>query len=48
MADAPFFPITNRLDANYHASQVHNAVYIDQLQEFDPANMWLDPAKNGG
>ena len=48
MADVAIFPITNVRTANYHAAQVHNTVYIDQLQQFDPANVWLDPAKNGG
>jgi peptide/nickel transport system substrate-binding protein len=48
MDDAPFFPITNSNWPNYKATQVHNAVYMDYLQNFDPANVWLDPAKNGG
>jgi peptide/nickel transport system substrate-binding protein len=48
MNDAPFFPITNSNWPNYKATQVHNAVYMDYLQNFDPANVWLDPAKNGG
>jgi peptide/nickel transport system substrate-binding protein len=47
MDDAVIFPITNVVQANYHAEQVKNAVFIDQLQNFDPANVWLDPAKNG-
>ena len=34
--------------STYHATQVHNAIYLDGLQSFDPANVWLDPAKNGG
>ncbi len=25
----------------YHASYVHNAVYVPALQEFDPTNVWL-------
>ena len=48
MTDVSIFPITNVKTANYHAEQVHNTNYIDQLQQFDPANVWLDPAKNGG
>jgi peptide/nickel transport system substrate-binding protein len=48
MKDAAFFPITNPTQANYHASQVHNAVYIPNLQNFDPANVWLDPSAQGG
>ena len=34
--------------ATYHATQVHNAIYLTAMQAFDPANVWLDPAKNGG
>ena len=42
MDDAPFFPITNPKTANYKASHVHNAVYMEQFQQFDPANVWID------
>jgi peptide/nickel transport system substrate-binding protein len=48
MADAAFYPITNPKWPTYHATQVHNAVYMDAMQDFDPSNVWLDPAKNGG
>jgi peptide/nickel transport system substrate-binding protein len=48
MKDAPFFPITNPLQANYHASQVHNAIYIPAIQNFDPTNVWLSKDKQGG
>jgi peptide/nickel transport system substrate-binding protein len=48
MADAPFFPITQPRQANYHAAQVRNAVYVPAIQNFDPANVWLQPAKQGG
>ncbi|MET9021501.1 ABC transporter substrate-binding protein [Actinopolymorpha sp. NPDC004070] len=48
MKDAPFFPITNPVQANYHASQTKNAVYIPSLQNFDPANIWLEQGKQGG
>jgi len=48
MADAAIYPVANLKWSTYHASQVHNAVYLDGLQSFDPANVWLDPAKNGG
>ena len=48
MADAAFYPVANLKWSTYHAAQVHNAVYLDGLQSFDPANVWLDPAKNGG
>jgi peptide/nickel transport system substrate-binding protein len=39
------FQITQGLQANYHSSFVHNAVYVPALQNFDPANVWLS---NGG
>ncbi|MBE1609710.1 ABC transporter substrate-binding protein [Actinopolymorpha pittospori] len=48
MKDAPFFPITNPLQPNYHASQVKNAVYIPNYQGFDPTNVWLEQGKQGG
>jgi peptide/nickel transport system substrate-binding protein len=41
MKDAPFFPITYDNQPNYHASYVHNAVYVPALQQFDPTNVWL-------
>jgi peptide/nickel transport system substrate-binding protein len=48
MQDAAIFPITNPQQASYHASQVHNAIYVPALQNFDPANVWLSPGTNGG
>ena len=48
MTDAPFFPITSPLQANYHAKQVNNAVYIPALQFLDPANVWLSSDAQGG
>ena len=48
MADAAFYPVSNPKWPTYHAAQVHNAIYIDSLQNFDPANVWLSPDKNGG
>lgn len=47
MDDAAFYPITNPKQANYHASQVHNAVYMEAYQNFDPTNVWLDKDKQG-
>ncbi|WP_340538617.1 ABC transporter substrate-binding protein [Nocardioides sp. GXZ039] len=47
MTQAVFFPITNPQQASYHASQVHNAVYVPAFQNFDPANVWLSPDANG-
>ncbi|HEX6056801.1 MAG TPA: ABC transporter substrate-binding protein [Intrasporangium sp.] len=48
MQDAAFFPITNPKTANYHAEQVHGAVYIPTFQNFDPTNIWLSADKQGG
>jgi peptide/nickel transport system substrate-binding protein len=48
MKDAAFFPITNPVQANYRAEQVHNAVYVEAIQNFDPANVWLSEDKQGG
>ena len=41
MKDAPFYPITQPLQPLYHASYVHNAIYVPALQAFDPTNVWL-------
>jgi peptide/nickel transport system substrate-binding protein len=41
MQDAPFYPITQPLQPLYHASYVHNAVYVPAIQQFDPTNIWL-------
>jgi peptide/nickel transport system substrate-binding protein len=41
MKDAPFYPITAPQQPDYHASYVHNAVYIPQFQQFDSTNVWL-------
>lgn len=48
MADAAVFPITSPASPNFYASQVHNAVYVPQLFQFDPTNVWLTPSANGG
>jgi peptide/nickel transport system substrate-binding protein len=48
MQDAPFFPLTNPTQPNYHASQVKNTVYVPAIQNFDPTNVWLSPDKQGG
>ncbi len=39
------FQITQGLQADYHSSFVHNAVYVPAIQNFDPTNVWLS---NGG
>ena len=41
MKDAPIYPITQPLQPLYHASYVHNAVYVPALQGFDYTNVWL-------
>ena len=48
MTDAAFFPLSNPQQPNYHASQVHNTVYVPAIQNFDPTNVWIDKAKQGG
>jgi peptide/nickel transport system substrate-binding protein len=48
MKDAAFFPITQPKQPNYHAKQVHNAVYIPSIQNFDPTNVWLEKGQQGG
>ena len=48
MDDAAIFPITNPSSPTYHAAQVHNAVYMPAIQNFDPTNVWLETGKQGG
>ena len=48
MKDAAFYPVTSPQQPNYHAKQVHNSQYVSAIQNFDPANVWLDPQTNGG
>ncbi|TCC57498.1 ABC transporter substrate-binding protein [Kribbella pittospori] len=48
MDQAAFYPLTNNKQANYHAAQVHNAVYVPSMQNYDPTNVWIDKAKQGG
>ena len=48
MKDAPIFPITDPLQPLYHASYVHNAVYIPAIQQFDPTNVWLSTPRADG
>ena len=43
MKDAPFYPIVDPNQPLYHASYVHNAVYVPAIQQFDPTNVWLSP-----
>jgi peptide/nickel transport system substrate-binding protein len=46
MADAAIYPIDQPLLALYHASYVHNVVYVPALEAIDPTNVWL--SKPGG
>ncbi len=48
MSDAPVYEITTPTFAAYHANQVHNAIFVPVLNEFDPANVWLTRSANGG
>ena len=41
MADAPIYAIADPQQPLYHASFVHNAVYVPAFQQFDPTNVWL-------
>jgi peptide/nickel transport system substrate-binding protein len=41
MKDAAIYPIVQPFQPLYHASYVHNAVYIPSIQGFDPTNVWL-------
>jgi len=41
MQQAAIYPITGPLQLAEHAPYVHNAVYMTQWQNFDPANVWL-------
>jgi peptide/nickel transport system substrate-binding protein len=41
MKEAAIYPITSVLQLATHAPYVHNAVYMTQWQNFDPANVWL-------
>lgn len=41
MQDAAIFPITAQQQPLYHASYVHNAVFVPAIQQFDPTNVWL-------
>lgn len=47
MNQAAFYPLTNNKQANYHAAQVHNAVYVPSMQNYDPTNVWLAKDKQG-
>jgi len=48
MEAAAFYPITDPNEGTYHASQVHNTVYMPPYQVVDFTNVWLDANANGG
>ena len=37
-----------RPSPTYHGSQVHNTVFVPNLNQIDPTNVWLTPSHNGG
>jgi peptide/nickel transport system substrate-binding protein len=41
LADAAAYPIDDPSFATYYASQVHNTVFVPQIQAIDPTNVWL-------
>jgi peptide/nickel transport system substrate-binding protein len=41
MQQAVVYPVTAINYAVYHSSQLHNAVFVPDLEEFDPTNVWL-------
>jgi peptide/nickel transport system substrate-binding protein len=44
MQDAAIYPVTYDNQPLYAASHTHNTVYIAELQQFDPTNVWLSPS----
>jgi len=48
MQDAPIFPVSNKQDVIYHASQLHNVIYLPSLAQGDPTNVWINKDKQGG
>jgi peptide/nickel transport system substrate-binding protein len=48
MSDAAIYPLYDPNQPLMAASQVHNNVYVEAIQDFDWSNEWLDPSKNGG
>jgi len=48
MDAAAFFPLSDQNAADYHASQVHNDIYMAPFGSWDWTNVWLDQNKSGG
>ena len=41
MRGAPIYSIAQPMRPLYHASYVHNAIYVPAINNFDPTNVWL-------
>ena len=41
MKGVPIYPIAQPMRPLYHASYVHNAIYVPAINNFDPTNVWL-------
>jgi peptide/nickel transport system substrate-binding protein len=39
--EAITYQIDQDYQPNYHSNFVHNAIYVPELQNFDPANVWM-------
>jgi peptide/nickel transport system substrate-binding protein len=48
MADAPIFPITSPTMPVFHGTQVRSTIFVPNLNQIDPTNVWLTPSQNGG
>ena len=44
MGDAAIYPINSPSFAVYVPTQVHNAVFVPNIQAIDPTNVWLSPS----
>jgi peptide/nickel transport system substrate-binding protein len=43
MKAAAIYPIDSAALPYFHSSSVHNAVWIPEIQDFDPTNVWISP-----
>jgi peptide/nickel transport system substrate-binding protein len=41
MRQAPMYPIASPNFVGFHSSLVHNAIYVPNIQQIDPTNVWL-------
>jgi peptide/nickel transport system substrate-binding protein len=41
MKQAPMYPVASPNFVGFHSSLVHNAVYVPNIQQIDPTNVWL-------